>query len=279
MRKPTIRRAALPAVAATAALVLGGCGGGEESSDNESNEGSEEGAAQGEAGGDGEPGADGWNRSPTESERPAQGDESNPPTHSELEGSWKTGPDISDAILEFTGHGPLTFIEGMGAEGDVCFGAVTEGELTLNDCSPEGEEEWTAMSATLEVDDERMVVTWDDGTVQEYSKPENHDPAEEAVGSWSTGQDNDSSSILQVSAQGAIFYENLGDEGDMCDGSVNQRELTLDGCSVFGEEEWTAMSATLEVEGERMVVTWDDGTVQEHTRFQDAPQPMRTYKK
>jgi hypothetical protein len=96
------------------------------------------------------------------------GEEELPPaTLEELQGSWYTGPEVEDAYLSIS-EDQVTFFEDLGAEGDICHGTVTEGSLAFDDCSVWGEVEWTSMSATLAFDESTLVVTWEDDTVQEY---------------------------------------------------------------------------------------------------------------
>ncbi|MGP3970151.1 hypothetical protein [Streptomyces sp. 6N223] len=220
MRARTIR-AALPAVAVAAALVLTGCNGDEEESPSDSapsedagqggEQDGEQGADAGQEGGGAEQEGDGQGGEaqgakpedlsqidpaslPTgispedlvdlvpddltdlipweELEElgitdPGEEDDLPPATVEELQGNWSTGPDLEDAFLSFA-QDEVTFFEDWGAEGDICYGTATEGALALDDCSLWGEEEWTATSATLAFDGPTLVVTWEDGTVQEY---------------------------------------------------------------------------------------------------------------
>ncbi|MGP4109533.1 hypothetical protein ACTWP5_01275 [Streptomyces sp. 4N509B] len=87
-----------------------------------------------------------------------------------LEGYWFTGDGTAstDSTLTFT-SGDVMFIENTELEGDICYGTATDGALTFDSCSMYGDVEWSAMSATLEVSGSTLVVSWDDGTVQEYT--------------------------------------------------------------------------------------------------------------
>lgn len=209
MRKRTMR-AALPAVAVAAALVLTGCNGDEEpSSENTPSEDAERGgnAGDGETGGDAQGDAQGTGSAGPKPENlseidaatlpgdvtpddlvnlipdgladlipweeledlgiPGPDDDLPAATVDELQGSWYTGPDLEDAMLSFSGNDAL-YVEDWVAEGDICDGTASDGALELNDCTMYGEVPWPSMSATLEFDGPTLVVTWDDGTVQEY---------------------------------------------------------------------------------------------------------------
>ncbi|MGP4115389.1 hypothetical protein ACTWP5_31385 [Streptomyces sp. 4N509B] len=107
---------------------------------------------------------------------PGGEDDRTPATVEELQGYWYTGPSDADAILDFYDR-DVTFIEDMLAEGDICYGSVTDGSLTLEECSLYGDVEWTAMTATLEFEGDTLVVTWDDGTVHEYYNEVRYDGA------------------------------------------------------------------------------------------------------
>ncbi|MEO3752770.1 hypothetical protein [Streptomyces sp. B6B3] len=193
-------RAALPAVAVAAALVLTACNGDEEAAP--AGDGASEGAGQGgeEQGGGSENIASEGPKPENVSEIEPQslpgnvtpqdledlfpedlgglipwdeledlvgGDERTPATVEELEGHWYTGPELEDATLDFT-NGEVFFAEDWVAEGDLCYGTVTEGSMELTECTVYGEVEWTSMTATLEIEGDALIVTWDDGTEQEY---------------------------------------------------------------------------------------------------------------
>jgi hypothetical protein len=205
MRKRMIR-AGLPAVAVATALVLTGCNEDEESpSESAPSEEAEQGGGGGGDAGSGDAGS-GDSEGPKPSdlseidpaslpegiapedlvdlipenlddlipweelediELPDGEEERTPATIDELQGSWYTGPTSADAYLNFY-EGEVTFIEDMLAEGDICYGTATDGALELTSCTMYGDVEWPARSATLEFEGSTLVVTWEDGTVQEY---------------------------------------------------------------------------------------------------------------
>ncbi|RKN39216.1 hypothetical protein [Streptomyces hoynatensis] len=71
----------------------------------------------------------------------------------------------------------------------------------------------------------------------------------------------DESHNLYILGTSAAFFEDLGAEGDLCDsGTLNGPNLTLGGCSVYGEQEWTDMTATLSLNGDgTLQVVWASG--------------------
>ncbi len=204
MRKRMIR-AALPAVAVAAALVLTGCKGDEEAAeptDDTASEGADQGGEY----------AEGTDTGSGESEGPKPEDvseidpaslpegmspqdlggmvpddvldlipweeledliggeeERTPATNDELQGDWYTGPDPEDATLSFEAD-EVMFVEDWVAEGDICYGATIEdgASLELPYCTMYGDEEWANRTATLEFQGSTLIVTWEDGTEQEY---------------------------------------------------------------------------------------------------------------
>jgi hypothetical protein len=90
------------------------------------------------------------------------------PTVADLEGYWLTGSAATDSSLSIS-SGTVSFIENTEAEGDVCSGTASDdGTIALDYCTQFGSVAWTSMNATTEMSGSILIVTWDDGTVQEY---------------------------------------------------------------------------------------------------------------
>jgi hypothetical protein len=189
-------RLALPAVAAAAAFGLTGCG------DGEAPFGAEGGGLPGAGGGGDQelpgggeglegledieiPGADGGATGDTgdtggegapEPEDTTGGGGSTggggggggTATVADMEGSWYTGFEDADSSLSVS-SGTVSFIENTMDEGDVCSGTATDGMITLDYCTQFGSVAWSAMTASVELSSTGLTVTWEDGTVHEYS--------------------------------------------------------------------------------------------------------------
>ncbi|MFI7277561.1 hypothetical protein [Streptomyces sp. NPDC049879] len=166
-------RLALPAVAAASALVLTGCG---DDSEPPFGVGAEDIQIPDDSDLPDVPDPEVPGGEEEQPDVPDLGDEDMPdlgdiPGSSPFDGEWYVDPADTDASPNFDIYfGQVSFTD-MGAyEGDLCYGTITEdGAITLDECSMYGNDEWTDMSATAEVnDDGTMNVTWSSGATETY---------------------------------------------------------------------------------------------------------------
>ncbi len=89
------------------------------------------------------------------------------------------------------------------------------------------------------------------------------DTAGEIEGDWYTGTTINDANLEILSGAGTLtYYEDFGEEGDVCEGTIADGSITLETCRLYGNEEWTDMAATYTVDGTTMQVTWSSGTTQ-----------------
>ncbi|MDT0345122.1 hypothetical protein [Streptomyces litchfieldiae] len=178
-------RLALPVIATATALALTGCNSDDEGSPFDGGSGGQEettgGETGGETGGDtggetegADTGGDTGGDTEPDTGPDAGGDTGGAtggggaaPTTEEVEGDWYVDTTSSTSNLEITA-GEVTFWEDFEPEGDICYGSITGGILTLDSCENYGISEWTAMEATVTVDGTSMDVVWSDGTTETY---------------------------------------------------------------------------------------------------------------
>ncbi|MDT0443868.1 hypothetical protein [Streptomyces johnsoniae] len=82
-------------------------------------------------------------------------------------------------------------------------------------------------------------------------------------GDWYTGTTIDDANLEITSGDDTVtFYEDFGQEGDVCEGTITNGTISLDSCDLYGDSEWTDMEATYTVDGSTMQVTWSSGASQ-----------------
>ncbi|WP_165953721.1 hypothetical protein [Streptomyces sp. 8K308] len=93
--------------------------------------------------------------------------------------------------------------------------------------------------------------------------------AEQITGSWYVDLNNTSTSHNLDIFDGTVsFFEDMGGEGDTCDGTYADGTITLTECTVYGDEEWTDMSATVTWPGDGTIaVTWASGLTETYSNM------------
>ncbi|UCM91605.1 hypothetical protein [Streptomyces marincola] len=142
-------RAAVPT--AVVALVLAGCGG-------DSDGGPFSGLPE-------TPDSEG-----SEVRLPEGGADGGAPANEQIQGAWVLVGEGADppytTNISFI-MDEVHFVESTSVEGDVCQGTVSEGVITV-ECVVSGEMRWPDTRATVALDGEQLVVTWESGIVQTY---------------------------------------------------------------------------------------------------------------
>jgi hypothetical protein len=177
-------RLALPIVAAASALVLTGCG------DDDAPFGVEGGGALGGVGGGGTPSEEDLQDledmelpPPEDVEPPADGGDTGGdtggvtgggggtvPTVDQMQGIWYSGESSASetSTLQVSGSS-VAWEEANGMEGDICSGTATDGAIAFDSCSQYGDSAWSSMAAAVSMDGSTLTMTFDDGSVFQYS--------------------------------------------------------------------------------------------------------------
>ncbi len=156
-------RIAVPAVAA-AALLLSGCGDDDDSGSPFSPGGNpgENQPEQGEEGGEN----GGAEQPPAEEGAETGGSGGGGATSdADFEGTWMLSGSM-ESSLTIQG-GSVTFVESTDAEGDVCYGEVSGGRMTV-ECTQFGSELFPDTEAMLSLEGSTLNVGWASGNTQTY---------------------------------------------------------------------------------------------------------------
>ncbi|MDT0443388.1 hypothetical protein [Streptomyces johnsoniae] len=155
-------RLAVPAVAA-AALLLSGCGDDDDSGSPFSPGGNpgENQPEQGEEGGE----SGGGDQPPAEEGGDTGGGGGGAASDADFNGTWMLS-DTMESSLTIT-DGDVVFVESTDAEGDVCYGEVSGGRMTV-ECSQFGSELFPDTEAMLSLDGSTLNVGWASGNTQTY---------------------------------------------------------------------------------------------------------------
>lgn len=180
------RHIVLPALAASAVLALGGCGGAEErpSSTSDASEkqqkdqaeqNSDDSAVQGDEGDSSDDRADDG-----QDARPDDGQDAEPagddgPSNGDLYGYWATQSSGDQASLLLVAGDRALFVESLRPEGDTCTGTLSDGALSM-ECEQSGNTAWPDTEATIEVthSPKNIDVSWSSGTTQSYYRAGEH---------------------------------------------------------------------------------------------------------
>jgi hypothetical protein len=171
-------RFALPVVAAASALVLTGCG------DDDAPFGVEGGGALGGVGGGGTPSEEDLEElEEMELPPPAEGGDTGGdtggvtgggggtvPTVDQMQGMWYSGETGASetSTLQVSGSS-VAWEEANGMEGDICTGSATDGAIAFDSCSQYGDSAWSSMAAAVSMDGSSLTMTFDDGSVFQYT--------------------------------------------------------------------------------------------------------------
>ncbi|MDT0266658.1 hypothetical protein RM844_10175 [Streptomyces sp. DSM 44915] len=172
-------RRALPAFLITTALLVGGCGGGEDESADRSRDVQETGGGESQDAADeedGEAAADDAGAAEEAGPTESVGQDAEPADDPEAaaavtpyDGVWLAG--AGTAELRITDGEAVLTMDAVTESGDQWAGSVTGDALSLTERLREGAPAWTDTEATLALEGDRLLVTWSSGAKMLTGEP------------------------------------------------------------------------------------------------------------